>query len=209
MIGEGINEYCPSCTKPNYTTPSVDGVIHTPIELVQAGQKLMRDRKNLMNENELLGCPEIESLYRWRNSTRDSTHIAQEDWQSLYQLFKYIKSRTAPKSTEAEYNCPPVCPKCHSCHRGECKSTDTEGDKDRISREVRHPKIIEKYKIKTIRHAANAAWNMINVALSCIESHKIQAFEALADAQDLTDLIVSQSGASTDIDAAIANEKGK
>lgn len=54
-----------------------------------------------MNENELLRC-EIESLYRWRNSTRDSTHIAQEDWQSLYRLFKTISANTAPKSTETD-----------------------------------------------------------------------------------------------------------
>lgn len=24
---------------------------------------------------------------------------------------------------EPEYNCPPVCPKCHRCHRGNCETT--------------------------------------------------------------------------------------
>ena len=33
---------------------------------------------------------------------------------------------TTPQPPSPEYNCPPVCPKCQRCHRGECNKPSTE-----------------------------------------------------------------------------------
>ena len=39
---------------------------------------------------------------------------------SAANLIKEHMNPTEPKP-QPEYNCPPVCPKCQRCHRGECE----------------------------------------------------------------------------------------
>ncbi len=59
-----------------------------------------------------------------------------------------------------------------------------------MERADRDRQLIEKYRIETIRHAANVAFNKVNEAISCAQSHPEQAAEALSDVQGCVDLIV-------------------
>lgn len=84
-----------------------------------------------VNENELLNCPFCGCAARDKLFLGERIAFidcANKDCAIYNETIPIEKwqTRTAPKSTEVEYNCPPVCPKCHSCHRGECKSTEAD-----------------------------------------------------------------------------------
>lgn len=61
-----------------------------------------------------------------------------------------------------------------------------------------HAAVIEKYKVETLRHAANVIFNKLNEAHFC-GSNSEQGREALFDAQVLADVIVQSENAESSI----------
>lgn len=94
-----------------------------------------------------------------------------------------------------------ACPLCGEHH--ETSACGTAGARCAVAagsglyreHEVR---VIEKYKITTLRHAANAIFNQLNAAYSC-GPQTDQGRQALIDAQALADVIVASPAATAAI----------
>ena len=59
--------------------------------------------------------------------------------------------------------------------------------------------VLEKYRAETIRHAANAGWNMLSVVMIWYDSLPKQGQEALLDTRALLDEIVHSDAAGAQI----------
>lgn len=59
-----------------------------------------------------------------RDDTRDFLLMGLIAWARIedFEHHVHLSSADRPRSAmSAEYNCPPVCPQCHRCHRGPCQ----------------------------------------------------------------------------------------
>lgn len=93
-----------------------------------------------------------------------------------------------------------VGPGCPECERVSLRKSVAESPFLDVEKRTKE-QIIETYKPEILRHAANAAWNKLNEAMSCFQTHPKQAAQCIWDARELADIIVHSPNAEAELAA--------